>query len=467
MLKLINFVFSVYVVRRLGDGRFGQYSIVLGFVGLFQIFAELGISQYVMREMARDRSKVKSLFWNLVILRFLLAVAGIAGITVAASVVGYTEELILGVFVYTLTFLMSAIESPLETLLTANERLDYIAALQVIGKISFVTIGSIFLFSGLNFVWLIGAGVLGMTPQIIFAIWVVRRFELLPREIEITPAIWPSILRAGVPFGVIALTLSIASSIDTVMLSIFRPDYVVGWYNVAYGLVFSISFLALGFLDAIVPSLSRAYTEDPEAVEQWHFRSIKFTFMFSIPTAVGGMLIAYPLIRFLYTDQFLPSALGLQILIWDIPLVMFANFCGRMTTIVGEERAAARIYTINGIANVLMNLYAIPKFGLIGAAFVTVLTDLISALQFHFLLDRKLHLPDMKLIFVRIGLAAVVMGGVVWMARDVHFILQILIGGGVYVALIFLVGLIDQSEREIIRKIIQKLGSRLSLKKAA
>ncbi|MEN4098366.1 MAG: oligosaccharide flippase family protein, partial [Anaerolineaceae bacterium] len=82
-LKLINFAFGVFVVRTLGDMRFGQYSIVLAFVGIFSIFAELGISQYVMREMARDRGKIRTYFWNLVALRVLLALVGITIIPLA------------------------------------------------------------------------------------------------------------------------------------------------------------------------------------------------------------------------------------------------------------------------------------------------------------------------------------------------------------------------------------------------
>ena len=66
ILKLLNFLFSIYVIRSLGDARFGQYSIVLGFVGLIQIVAELGISQFIMREISRDKSLAKEYFWNLV-----------------------------------------------------------------------------------------------------------------------------------------------------------------------------------------------------------------------------------------------------------------------------------------------------------------------------------------------------------------------------------------------------------------
>ena len=42
ILKLLNFLFSIYVIRSLGDARFGQYSIVLGFVGLIQIVRRIG-----------------------------------------------------------------------------------------------------------------------------------------------------------------------------------------------------------------------------------------------------------------------------------------------------------------------------------------------------------------------------------------------------------------------------------------
>ena len=31
------------VIRQLGDDRYGQYSVVLAFVGIYQIFAELGV----------------------------------------------------------------------------------------------------------------------------------------------------------------------------------------------------------------------------------------------------------------------------------------------------------------------------------------------------------------------------------------------------------------------------------------
>ena len=459
-LKALTFLFNVYVVRRLGDNRFGQYSIVLAFVGLFQIFFELGMTQYVMREIARDRSRTQPLFWNLVAVRFLLAVLGVVGITFGAVIAGYSPELVLGIFIYTSGFLLSAFLVPLTTVLTANERLDYVTGLNVLGRCAFMVLGAIFLFSGWGFVSLIVASLIKIPLQIGLAAWVARRYLGARLSLRIEPRTWSRLIRSSLPFGFISLALTVAMSIDTTMLSMYWPEDMVGWYNVAYNLVFSLMVFSRGFREAIVPSLSRTFVNDPVHVERWYHRSVKLIMVSSLPIAVGGMLVAFPLIQFLYTDEFLPSALALQMLIWDVPLLMFTSFCGNMTTVIGEERAAARIYGINAVANVLLNLYSIPRFGLVGASLVTVVTDFIGALQFHFLLRRKLNLPNMTWVFLRTLLASFLMGVVVWLVDGLHLVWVIGLGVLVYVGLVLGLRLLDETEWTMILRLVRKLRNR-------
>ena len=464
-LKVIHFVFGVFVVRSLGDSRFGQYSIVIAFAGLFQILAELGMSQYVMREIARDRSKTRMLMWNLATVRFLLALVAIVAITIAGGAVGYSPEIVLGIFLYTCTFLLAAFYAPLEMVLTANERLDFVTGLSVLGQIVFVTLGAFFLISGLSYIWLIVASLLSFLPQIALGVYLVRRQHNSDLSFQIDPRFWPKLVRAGLPFGIITLTLTLAFSIDTVMLSMFYPDHVVGWYNTAYGLIFSLLFFFRGFKEAIVPSLSRAYVSNPAQVDRWYHRSVKFILLSSLPIAVGGMLVAFPLIRFLYTDEFLVSGLALQILIWDVPFLMFNGFCGNMTTIVGDEHAAARIYTINALANIILNLYAIPRFGLIGASLVTVVTDVIGTVQFHFLLRRKLHLPNMTSVLVRVLVASTLMGVAVSLAGHLQLFILIGLGAVVYGGFALVLRLVDDAEWATILRLFRLRRAPQSIKK--
>jgi O-antigen/teichoic acid export membrane protein len=144
-------------------------------------------------------------------------------------------------------------------------------------------------------------------------------------------------------------------------------------------------------------------------------------------------------------------------MVWDIPFLMFAGFCGRITTIISEERSAARIYTINAIANVALNAIFIPIYGMIGAAVVSVLTDIISALQFYIVLRNKLATPKIQSQLARIILASVIMGLTIWVTGGFHLFLRIGIGALIYIVLVLVLRIFDDTEWDWIRESLKKL----------
>ena len=465
ILRGVNLLFSILIVRRLGDDRFGQYSTVLAFVGLFQIFAELGISQYVMREIARDAGKTKMYFWNLVVLRLILALIGMVGITIGAVAMGYPRELVIGVLILTTSYLLAAFEAPLESVLTAHARFDYVSLLTIIGRVAFIFVGGAFLLLGWSYIWLIFASLISIIPQIVYAFVAARKNNYLDMKIEVTPSTWGTLIRRGLPFGLISLTLSISFGIDTVMLSKFQPDEVVGWYRAAYNLVFSLLVVSESFKTAMVPTLSKTYAENPAEVNFWFYRMLRVILMISLPIAVGGMLISIPMIEFLMGTEYIPAAIAFKVLIWDFPFIMFASVCGNITTIIDYERKAARVYAISAAVNILLNLYAIPRFGLIGASLVTVLTDIVASVQFYLLLKEKLTLPDIRLYTLKITLAAALMGVVVYGVNQVNWLAAVGAGMIVYAGLVIGLKLFDTTDQAMFSHILVRIRRFLPLSK--
>jgi len=457
VLKGLAFLFNILVIRRLGGVEFGRYSIVLGFVGVTSIFAELGLTHFSMREMAKNRENIRKYLGNLITLRLLLAFMGIVLITIAGWLFGYSDDIVLGIGIYTITFLFSAVLQPLMSLLTAESRFDYVTTINVVGRILFMGFSVLALLAGGGFIWLLIGALLPIPIQIGLVVILIRRLDPMSLALEVTPALWGRMIRSSLPFGINTLMLTIALGIDTVILSIFEPDYVVGWYNVAYGLILSINFIFQGFRDAILPTLTRVYETNPEVVRVWFYRTVRVILMLSIPIAIGGAIISFPLIKFLYSKEFLPSALGFQILVWNVPFLMFSAYCGNISIIISEERSAARIYTINTIANVLLNLYAIPRYGLIGAAIVTVATDAIGAIQFYLLLGRKLELPNLQRISIKVLMAAGVMGFIVWQIRSLQVLVVIFLGMLTYLVSSLSLGVFDAEERMLFRNIYTRL----------
>lgn len=449
-LRVVSFIFQVLVVRALGDAEFGRYAIVLAWAGLFSVIGDLGINQYLAREIARDRSKANELFWDTVVLRFGLALIAAIITTVGAAWNGYDGRLVLAVAIYTSSYFLQAILAPLGSILTGNERVDIVSVMGVITQILFMVFAAIFLLLQFDFVWLVIASVINLPIMTVLHLWAIRRNKLGPPRFKINTGLWWSVVRAGLPFGLIQLSLSFAFRVDTIFLSGHVPDAHIGWYNVAYNLTLTLLTLSRTFNDAILPTLARQHADDPESVRPWYYQSVRLMLAIGLPVAVGGMLTSQKIVALLYQPEIAPAAVALAILVWDIPFVMYHSFCGNITQSIKREDAAARVYFSLGVVNVTLNLILIPRFGIIGSAFATVLTDMIGAAQFYFFLRKEFGSGLNFNRLARLGLAAAVMGLMIYLLFNLNLLIIVAVSAAAYLILIWVSGAFSPEERQLL-----------------
>lgn len=462
-LRIVGFIFQVLVVRRLGGDQLGQYAIVLAWAGLFSVLGDLGITQYFTREVARNHEKNSEYFWDVVLLRIVLAILASAVTTIGAFLHPYSPEIVLGIFLYTLTYIFSAIQVPLAGLIAGNERLDITSVFDVIGQVIFLVAGSIFLFAGFDYIWLVIASFLNFPVLIFLSIRVIRKNKFAPPKFKVNTRHWLQLIASGLPFGFIQLALSFSFQVDTIILSNFVNTTEVGWYNIAYSLVFTFMTITRAFNVAILPTLARQHASDPEATRPWYYRSVKMIMFLSLPISTGIMLISANLASTLYGSQNLPAAVILAIIIWDLPFLMYTAFCGNLSSSIREEKGAARIYVSLAIFNVVINLILIPRFGVISAAFVTVLTDMLGAVQFYFLFRRSFGAGLGFRRLTRLWLAVALMGVIVYVLNQfISFIIIIPIAAVSYLVLIWYLKAFTPDEQAILTqfagRITRKLG---------
>jgi O-antigen/teichoic acid export membrane protein len=447
-LRIVSFIFQVLVVRQLGGHEYGQYAIVTAWAGLFSVIGDLGINQYLAREIARDPDKSTELFWDTVVLRFFLAIlCSVITVGSAIAFTNYSREIIIGVAIYTSSYFLQIILAPLDSILRGNERLDILAIFGVVNQVLFMSLAGLFLFVGFDFVWLVIASVIVMPIMIILHVWSIRRNHLQPPHFRINPDLWWSVIRHGIPFGITQLSLSLAFRVDTIVLSSHVSEYEIGLYNVAYlNLTLTLMQFAQSFNQAILPTLSREHTLNPDNVKPWYYRTTKIILFLSLPIAVGGMLTADKIIS-LYQAEIAPAAVLLMLLVWDIPLVLYHAFCGQIANSVQREGRAGLIYGSIGILNLILNLLLIPHLGVIGASFATVLTDFFGAALYYFLFRRLFGAGLGFTRLIRLALAAALMGIVVFILRDWNFFILVAIGAGIYLSVVWISGAFTSEER--------------------
>jgi O-antigen/teichoic acid export membrane protein len=214
--------------------------------------------------------------------------------------------------------------------------------------------------------------------------------------------------------------------------------------------------IASSFSGAILPTLSREFTKNPETIRSWYYNSVKVLLFLGLPIAVGTTFTATKIVALLYQPEIAPAAVALMILVWDLPFVMYHTFSGNIANSTLREGNAARIYVSLGIVNLALNLFLVPQFGIIGAAFATVLTDVVGAAQFYFLFRREFGAGLGLKRLVRIGFAAVLTGILTYLLHDLNFLIIVPISAVFYLVAVWVSGAFTAEERGLLTNFVTR-----------
>jgi O-antigen/teichoic acid export membrane protein len=235
---------------------------------------------------------------------------------------------------------------------------------------------------------------------------------------------WPLVLHG-------LLGLAIFNS-DLLFLRTLRDSAEVGYYAIAYTLISFFQNLGVNYTLSLIPSISRLRS-DPRQSQQLFEGAMAQVFVGGLPVTVGGILVAASLIAFIFGPSYAPSVVPLQVLLLVVPISLFRNVA--QAVLIAHERQDLMLRTVAWAAavNVMLNILLIARWGMIGAAVATVVTEAVrTVLALHY--ARRLGLTMAPLHrFVRATAAAVAMAIPVWALSDRSIILSIPVGAMAFV----------------------------------
>jgi O-antigen/teichoic acid export membrane protein len=456
-MKVLSFAFNVLVIRQLGATDFGQYAAVGAFGTLFLFIADLGLSPYAVREFARWRdaadgmARAQALYSNVLWLRLILAlIAGLFTLT-AAWLTGRPLLMIGAIALNAIGVLLYAVQGTSEAALAGFERLDVASTSRVLNQLAFVVVGGAALWLGFGYYGLIVANLLGIALML-YACWRATRalgLRLGPAQ----PQLWLNLLRASLPFGIIGFALGLSYRYDSVLLNVTRSDQETGFYGAAYNLIFSAVVISNVVNTALYPSLTRQTASRPERLANITERVLRYLVVLSLPIAVGGWALSEQIIRFLFDQEYAAAAPALSILIWVVPFMYLSEFLGYVVVILRKERRVARAVLVSTGLNVALNTLLVPLFGLMAAAAMTVLTEIVLVMQHAWTLRGLLRQVNWLAILVRPLLATLSMGGVVLvLAPWLPLLVSVAVGALVYSLAGLAFGVVGREDLSFLRR---------------
>lgn len=468
----IDMLFAAFMLRLLGPGEAGKYYFAIVVVGWFEILTNYGLNTFLTREVARDPAQANRYLVNTSGLRLRLAAVALPCMLVILWVarrwLGLGGDVALAIVLFALGMIPASLATGFSALFYAYEKAEVPAVLTVITSLLKVTLGGLALLAGYSYLGLAATSVLVNLITAALLAGLSARTFFVPRR-EHDAALQKQMLRESFPLMLNHLLATLFFKVDVTLLQPIRNhaqpglgDREVGWYSTGYKFIDAYNIIPSFFTFGLFPVLSRQAHEDRDALRRNYSLAVKLLVATALPLAIVTAFLAETMIGLLGGAAFLPhGAVALSLMVWSIPFGWVNSLTNYVLVALDEQRRLTRAFVVALAFNVTANVLLLPRYGYVGAAIVTIASEVAMLTTFHVILRSSLGpVPWLRLCW-RPALAAGAMAGALTVLWPWQPLLGLLLAAAVYVIGLRALQVFDENERAVLAKLLPSRVRRL------
>jgi O-antigen/teichoic acid export membrane protein len=208
---------------------------------------------------------------------------------------------------------------------------------------------------------------------------------------------WRALVKVAIPLAIGTGLTTIYYNLDSVMLSKLDTYTAVGLYGIAYKFAGVIQFFSWALGMALLGPLVTAWPDDPSAFWATVRRAAGLLALGAVIISVEFSIFAGPAIQLLYGSRFVSGAGAARFVVVSECVGFFTYLAATTLIAMGKNR----LYPLGGLLGVVvnfsLNIYVIPHYSYNGAAWATLITEVIVAAILWMLLraQGKVEFPTM------------------------------------------------------------------------
>ncbi len=404
--------------RYLGVTNYGQLATAAIFIGLFATLTDAGISNITIRELAQNKRPAAEIIGSILFLRVLVSIfiaivaAASGSLLYHMSGQAYTRQ---AIAYLSITLILATLQSTVTSTLVARLRNDLIVIGDILGRITTIALTYYVISRDLGFHGLILATLAGATVN--FTSDMCLGLAASRPVIRYDPRYLRYIIGLTVPLAVASILNTIYFRADSFLISLFLTSAQVGIYGIAYKVIELTMSFPIFFMGAVYPLMCRV-VEDPAKLHDLTIKSTRLLGMAAAPITVGVIILSSNISILLGGKAFIGAALPMSILMLGNYLIYFNAVYSSSLIAANYQKRLLRLTYITISTNIILNLVAIPLWGLAGAATSVVLTEGLQLFLLRYYYRKWLVAPDSLKLHLPALLNAIAMGIAVYLARD-------------------------------------------------
>ena len=398
MGKIINLASGLFVgilvARYLGPEQYGLMSYVISYVILFQTLSIFGLDSIEIREEARGQTPYQTIIGTAFGLKVIFGLVFMALVILTSWQMDADAFTTLLVAVYSLTIILNSF-SVIRNYFIAIVQNEYVVKVEmsstVVGigiKILLLLLNAPLLFFLMAFTldgFLISSGY-----------WIVYHSKIgRVRDWKFDMSYARFLLKESFPLLLTNVAVIIYQRIDQVMIGQMIDKESVGYFSVASRFTEILIYIPMMLAQTITPILVRIRERCEQEYIQKSQKFMNLSIWLSLLVAAIVSILSYWIILYTFGKAYLPAVAVLQVMAFKAAGVALSNTAGAMLVTEGLQRYAIFRDGLGCVVCVVFNYLLLPRYGIIAAAFVSIISNVAAG----YLADAMI--PTYRHLFLR------------------------------------------------------------------
>jgi O-antigen/teichoic acid export membrane protein len=368
---VLSFFVGALVARYLGPEKYGVLNYALSFVTIFAFLSSFGIDNILVRDLIKNKEQNENIINTSFVLKLIGGVLVILVSTISSFIFNdsYTTLLI---FIYSLHLLFASL-SVLDSYFQSIVKYKYSFIAQFISVIIVSIFKLILIYNKFGTGWFILAIVFDtlISSFILYLIFKNKHGKL---KLHFDKQLAKKMLSDSWPFILTGAFFLIYTKIDQIMIGQMIDTASLGIYSVGVKLAEVWYFIPTIICGVLFPSIVNSKTTSNELYKK-RIKNLLFLIIgVSFSVAFFEFIFAKYLVSFIFGSAYLSSVVVLRIYTWAGIMISIIMVAQQYLTIENKTKLIMFSSLLGAVTNIILNLIFIPKFGILGASYATLIS---------------------------------------------------------------------------------------------
>ncbi len=387
--KSLMFFGTIYLARVLGNAGFGLFSFSLAVGVYFWVVSDVGITQYGVREVARNKEKAGKLYNTLNSMRFILALL----LFIVFSCILYFADIPLEKKTILLSGASFAVAYSLSSdwVFRGMEKMQYIFIGRIATSLSFLVGIYLLVKSDADTVT---ASVMYSASTLLgsltFLILLSKKFNL-SFSLEVSMKEWIVHIKESFYFAINGVFNNSSLFIPIFFMGLWNTNEEIGIFSAPHRLIMMVIRVSTLVISALYPPLSSLYVADRANFQKVHAAFLKVVIGISAPVFIVAAMFSKEIMLILFGKSYGDSGIIFHVMIWFTFLLIIRRSIGNALFSAGFQRCNMFASGAGFFILILTSLVLMHKYDSYVAAWTLISGEVITLLIMSFFFRQKVY----------------------------------------------------------------------------